>query len=243
MQGNKIKKVLRCVIPLIAFIFIISLIPACSSAPAEPKNTTSNTEETIEKTNETISKETTTIVEETTKTEEETTQTTETANPLFSQHNMFTEAKDTYDFTISYPDNFNYEMTSEEDSLNVVFNSLDENTAYSLVIQVLLKNHQYYPNNDEELDSLMDELSSVVGTSEWTKSEPQISNKKLADGTEYREYIYYVTDKQQGEFKWILSPIYKLDRLYIFIGFSHETYYKDFDSAYYESLSTLNFTK
>ena len=56
-------------------------------------------------------------------------------------------------------------MTSEEDSLNVVFNSLDENTAYSLVIQVLLKNHQYYPNNDEELDSLMDELSSVVGTS------------------------------------------------------------------------------
>ena len=140
-------------------------------------------------------------------------------------------------------DNFNYEMTTETDSLNVVFNSLDENTAYSLVIQVLLKNHQYYPNNDEELDSLMDELSSTAGTSEWTKSKPQISNKKLTDGTEYREYIYYVTDKQQGEFKWILSPIYKLDRLYIFIGFSHETYYKDFDSAYYESLSTLNFTK
>ncbi len=140
-------------------------------------------------------------------------------------------------------DNFNYEMTSEADSLNVVFNSLDENTAYSLVIQVLLKNHQYYPNNDEELDSLMDKLSSTVGTSEWTKSKPQISNKKLADGTEYKEYIYYVTDKQQGEFKWILSPIYKFDRLYIFIGFSHETYYKDFDSAYYESLSTLNFTE
>jgi len=72
----------------------------------------------------------------------------------------------------------------------------------------------------------MDELSnSVMGSEGWTKSQAQISEKRLIDGTEYKEYIYYMTVEKQGEFGLILSPIYKFDRLYIFMGFSHESFY------------------
>lgn len=165
---------------------------------------------------------------------------------IFSQQNMFTEAQDEYGFVIGYPDNFNYTVSAEADNYNVTFLSKDENVAYTLLVQVVLQNNPYYPKDDVGLKSLMDELvKSIIGSESesWTISGPQVSDKRLVDGTEYKEYIYYLTEKQQGEFVFILSPVYKFDRLYIYIGFSHESYYEEFNKAYYGSLASLRFVK
>ena len=171
------------------------------------------------------------------------TQTTK-ASDIFSQQNMFTEAQDEYGFVIGYPDNFNYTISSEADSYNVTFNSKDENVAYSLILQIVLQNNPYYPKDDAGLKSLMDELAAAtMGSEGWTRSEAQISDKRLIDGTEYKEYIYYVTEEEQGEFGFILSPIYKFDRLYIYMGFSHESYYEEFNKAYYGCLASLRFAE
>jgi len=161
---------------------------------------------------------------------------------LFEQQNMFTDVSEEYQFVIGYPDNFKYTWSPEVDGATLAFNPLDENVAYTLVMQIVLQNSEYYPNNDSELDSLMDELAVTVGP-EMTKTEAEISEKRLVDGTEYKEYIYYLTDEQEGEFGLISSAIFKLNRLYIFLGFTHETYYEEFNSAYYGSLAKLSFVE
>jgi len=166
------------------------------------------------------------------------------ASDIFSQQNIFTEAQDKYGFVIAYPDDFSYTVSSEADNYNVTFTPKNENVAYSLILQIVLQNSLYFPKDDAGLASLMDELStSVMGSEGWTKSEAQISDKRLVDGTEYKEYIYYMTVENQGEFQFILSPIYKFDRLYIYMGFSHESYYEEFIKAYYGSLANLRFVE
>ena len=164
----------------------------------------------------------------------------ETGSSLFSQQNMFTEAEEEYRFVIGYPDGFTYTWSPESDGATLAFNPMDENVAYTLVMQIVLQNNEYYPDNDNELNSLMDELASAVGP-EMSKTEAEISGKRLVDGTEYKEYIYYLTDEQEGEFGFISSAIFRLNRLYIFLGFTHETYYEEFNSAYYGSLAKLSF--
>ncbi len=166
----------------------------------------------------------------------------EKTNSLFEQQNMFTEASETYKFIIGYPDDFEYTWEPDVDSANVTFIPKDEKIAYTLLMQIVLKNNEYYPDNDDELASLMDELAVTVGP-EMTKTEAEISEKRLVDGTEYKEYKYYLTDEQEEEFGLITSAIFKLDRLYIFLGFTHETYYEEFNSAYYGSLAQLKFAE
>lgn len=162
---------------------------------------------------------------------------------LFDQQNMFTEAKDTYGFVIGYPDDFNYEMAPDVDSLVVSFSPQDEEVVYYLMLTVLLKNFENYPTTDSELKSAMDNANLSIGSSDWTRGEAKISDKILADGTNYKEYIYYNEDAEKSGMELILSAIYKLDRLYIFMGVAHESYYEEFNSAYYGSLSKLSFTK
>lgn len=55
---------------------------------------------------------------------------------LFDQQNMFTEDKDTYGLVIGYPDDFNYEMAPEVDSLMVSFAPQDEEVAYIIMLKV-----------------------------------------------------------------------------------------------------------
>lgn len=156
---------------------------------------------------------------------------------------MFTEDKDTYGFVIGYPDDFNYEMAPESDSLMVSFAPQDEEVAYIIMLTVLLKNNQYYPAADSELKSLMDKVNLSFGFSDWTRSEAEISDKILADGTKYKEYIYHNAHAEKSGMELILSAIYKLNRLYIFMGVAQESYYEGFNSAHYGSLSKLSFTK
>lgn len=71
------------------------------------------------------------------------------------------------------------------------------------------------------------------------KGEPVFTEKKLKNGSTYAEIIYYFTDPNKGEFGLILSTFFYKDRMFLWYGFAHESFYNSLNKAYYGGLDML----
>jgi len=157
----------------------------------------------------------------------------------FNKGNIFTEAASKYYFSISYPDNCGYVWQEDTTGMTVTFTPLSKD-AYTTMMIVI--NEGSAPRK-EDYASFADEIANQTGGSMKQKGDNTTANRKLADGTEYTEYLYYFTDSGKGDFGLIMGFIPKLGKLYIWYGFCHNTFYDQLNAAYYGSLGALEFKK
>jgi len=100
-----------------------------------------------------------------------------------------------------------------------------------------------YVPSTQDFGSLADELANQSSQGMKQNGDNTEAERKLVDGTAYKEYIYYFTDDNNNEFGLILGFIPKFDNLYIWYGFAHKSYYNQLNSSYYGSLASLIFKK
>ncbi|MCL4385036.1 MAG: hypothetical protein M1479_02945 [Actinobacteria bacterium] len=160
----------------------------------------------------------------------------ETSSVTFDKKNTFTEAKDKYYFTIKYPDSNKYTFKEDTSGMNVVFEPINKNEAYSTMMIVL--NEGSAPSA-ADYGSFADEIANQSSQGMKQNGDNTEADRKLVDGTVYKEYIYYFTDKDNNEFGLILGFIPKFGKLYIWYGFAHKTFYNQLNSSYYGSLASL----
>ena len=173
---------------------------------------------------------------------------TEPAAPLtggitFDKSNIFTEAESKYLFTIQYPDGCNYTWTEDNTGMNVTFTPQKKEDAYTTLMIVLNKNSA---PKASEYDAFADELAkqSAAGTEGMVQvGNKTVADGKLPDGTAFREYTYYFSDKDKVEYGLLLDLIPKNGNLYIWYGFANKTFYEQLNGSFYGSLATLVFKK
>ncbi len=160
-------------------------------------------------------------------------------NPAFSQNNLFADAKSKYGFAMAYPDNFSYDWQEEEGvEMTVSFFPDDPDMAVAFFMAVLMSD---FPTTSAEIDLFIeDEIAKDI--SEGVQySGTTINESVMTDGTPFREYIYYLTDEEIGEFGTILTTFILNDKMYVWGGVSHESFYELFDSIYYTAFDSLTF--
>lgn len=158
----------------------------------------------------------------------------------FDKGNIFKEAESKYNFTIGYPDNCKYIWQEDTGGMSVTFTPLNKSDAYTTMM--LVPNEGSAPRK-EDYGSFADEIANQSAGGMKQKGDNTTAKRKLADGTEYTEYIYYFTDDAKGEFGLILGFIPKYGNLYIWYGFGHKAFYDQLNASYYGSLATLGFKK
>jgi len=154
----------------------------------------------------------------------------------FDKGNVFTEAQGKYYFTMKYPDSCNYTWQEDNTGMNVRFTPLNANDAYSTMMIVL--NKESAPGA-ADYTNFADEIAKQSTQGMEQAGDKTISDRKLVDGTPYKEYVYYFNDKTKGEFGLILGFISKFDKLYIWYGFAHKSFYDQLNASYYGSLSSI----
>ena len=164
----------------------------------------------------------------------------QTADVTFNNGNTFSEAKEKYYFTIKYPDSNEYVFEENNSGMTVTFKPKNQNEAYTTMMIVFKKG--YVPST-QDFGSLADELANQSSQGMKQNGDNTEAERKLVDGTAYKEYIYYFTDDNNNEFGLILGFIPKFDNLYIWYGFAHKSYYNQLNSSYYGSLASLIFKK
>ncbi|MHB1348114.1 MAG: hypothetical protein ACYCXK_11565, partial [Candidatus Humimicrobiaceae bacterium] len=159
----------------------------------------------------------------------------------FDKGNIFTEAESKYYFSISYPDNCEYNWQEYEDGMSVNFNPLSENDAYSTMMIVTVIETE---PTEEDYNSFADEISqqTAAGVEGMKQTgERTVADGNLPDGTPYKEYTYYFNDADGLEYGLILDLIPINGMFYVWYGFANETFYNQLNSSYYGSLATLEF--
>jgi len=160
----------------------------------------------------------------------------QTGAVTFDKGNIFTEAQSKYYFTIKYPDSCNYTWQEDNTGMNVTFTPLDANEAYSTIMLVL--NEGSAPGA-ADYTAFADEIAKQSSQGMEQVGDRTVSDKKLVDGTSYKEYMYYFNDKTKGEFGLILGFIPKFGKLYMWYGFAHKSFYDQLNTSYYGSLASL----
>jgi hypothetical protein len=158
----------------------------------------------------------------------------------FDKGNIFTEAESKYYFTIGYPDVCEYTWQEDTSGMSVTFAPLNKSDAYTTMM--IVSNESSAPRK-EDYASFADEIANQTAGGMKQKGDNTTANRKLADGTEYIEYIYYFTDDAKGDFGLMLGFIPKFGKLYVWYGFGHNAFYNQLNASYYGSLATLGFKK
>ncbi|MBM3709938.1 MAG: hypothetical protein FJW61_05910 [Actinobacteria bacterium] len=159
----------------------------------------------------------------------------------FSNNNIFAEAEAKYGFKIMYPDNWNYSWQEDNTGMNVTFTppNVDEEAGSTAMFVI----NEGYPENAEDARIFMDEVAAASTEGMEQVGEPVIAEKKMLSGIGYTEYIYNFSSPELGQFGLIMSTFVLNNKMYIWFGFAHETFYNALNTAYYEAFNSLSFTE
>jgi hypothetical protein len=159
----------------------------------------------------------------------------------FNSNNLFAEAEANYYFTIMYPDNWTY--TWQEDNSGMIVTFTPPNVDEEAISTVMFVLNEGYPENVADIRIFIDEAATATAEGMEQVGEPVITEKKMVSGTDYTEYIYYFSKPEIGQFQAIFSTFILNNKMYVWFGFAHETFYKALDTAYYEAFNSLAFAR
>ncbi|MBN1299335.1 MAG: hypothetical protein JW997_06595 [Actinobacteria bacterium] len=157
----------------------------------------------------------------------------------FEQNNQFTEAKDKYGFVISYPDS--WQPSWEEDNTGITANFYPPLEEEALSLLMIVLNEGNYPTGEKDFEDFVYEIAESTRGTMKQVGDPVFTEKNLKDGTSYAELVFYFNDEQKGNFGLLLSIFLKNDKMYIWYGFAHESFYQSLNTAYYTAFNSIVF--